>query len=62
MEFTRKHYDKIQRKLNLEEEDLRDALDEILRLNPKPGSSYSNSLSRGNQTIIPDFILEIVND
>ena len=61
-EFTRKHYDKIQRKLNLEEEDLRDALDEILRLNPKPGSSYSNSLSRGNQTIIPDFILEIVND
>ena len=61
-EFTKKHYDKIQRKFNLEEDDLRDALDEILKLNPKPGSSYSNNLSRGNQTIIPDFILEIVND
>jgi len=61
-EFTRKHYDKIQRKFNVEEEDLRDALDEILKLNPKPGSSFSNQLSRGNQTIIPDFILEIVDD
>ena len=61
-EFTKKHYDKIQRKLNLEEDNIREALDEILKLNPKPGSSYSNSLSRGTQTIIPDFILEIVND
>ncbi len=61
-EFTKKHYEKIQRKFNIEEDDLRDALDEILKLNPKPGSSYSNNLSRGNQTIIPDFILEIVND
>ncbi|MEI7421951.1 MAG: RNA polymerase factor sigma-54 [Prolixibacteraceae bacterium] len=61
-EFTKKHYDKIQRKLNLEEENIREALDEILKLNPKPGSSYSNSLSRGTQTIIPDFILDIVND
>ncbi len=61
-EFTKKHYDKIQRKFNLEEEELRGALDEILKLNPKPGSSFSNNLNRGNQTIIPDFILEIVND
>lgn len=61
-EFTRKHYDKIQRKFNLEEDELRDALDEILKLNPKPGSSFSNNLNRGNQTIIPDFILEIVDD
>ena len=61
-EFTRKHYDKIQRKFNVDEELLRDALDEILKLNPKPGSSYSNNLNRGNQTIVPDFILEIVDD
>ena len=46
-EFTKKHYEKIQRKFNIEEDDLRDALDEILKLNPKPGSSYSNNLSRG---------------
>ena len=53
-EFTKKHYDKIQRKFNLEEDKLRGALDEILKLNPKPGSSYSNNLGRGSQTIIPD--------
>jgi len=61
-EFTKKHFDKIQRKFNMEEELLRDAMDEILKLNPKPGSSYNNNLSRGNQTIIPDFLLEIIDD
>lgn len=61
-EFTKKHFDKIQRKFNIEEDDLRDAMDEILKLNPKPGSSFSNNLSHGNQTIIPDFLLEIVDD
>jgi RNA polymerase sigma-54 factor len=61
-EFTKKHYDKIQRKFNIEDDDLRDAIDAILKLNPKPGSSFSNNLNKGNQTIIPDFILEIVDD
>lgn len=61
-EFTKKHYDKIQRKFNIDEDNLRDAIDEILKLNPKPGSSFSNNLNKGNQTIIPDFILEIVDD
>ncbi len=61
-EFTKKHYDKITRRLHIEEEDLRDALDEILKLNPKPGSSYSNSLSKTAQLIIPDFILEMEED
>lgn len=61
-EFTKKHFEKIQRKFNIDEDQLRDALDEILRLNPKPGSSFSNTINRSNQTIIPDFILEIVND
>ncbi len=61
-EFTKKHYDKIQRKFNIDEDDLREAIDEILKLNPKPGSSFSNNLNKGNQTIIPDFILEIVDD
>lgn len=58
-EFTRKHYDKITKRLKIEEEDLKDALDEILKLNPKPGSSYSNSVTKIVQHIIPDFILEI---
>ena len=57
-EFTKKHYDKIMAKLEINEDDLRDAIDEIVKLNPKPGSSYSNPLNRANQTIVPDFILE----
>lgn len=61
-EFTKKHFDKIQKKFNIDEDQLRDAMDEILRLNPKPGSSFSNTINRSNQTIIPDFLLEIVND
>ncbi|MFT3740679.1 MAG: RNA polymerase factor sigma-54 [Breznakibacter sp.] len=61
-EFTRKHFDKIAKRLHIEEEDLKEAMDEILHLNPKPGSSYSNPLSKTVQHIIPDFILEIEND
>lgn len=61
-EFTRKHFDKIQRKFGVDEETLRDAIEEILKLNPRPGSSLSDSINRANQTIIPDFILDIVED
>ncbi|QGY43770.1 RNA polymerase factor sigma-54 [Maribellus comscasis] len=57
-EFTKKHYDKIQKKLELSDEELKQGIDQVLKLNPKPGSSYSNPLNRTNQHIIPDFILE----
>lgn len=57
-EFTKKHYDKIQKKLELSDEELKVGIDQVLKLNPKPGSSYSNPLNRTNQHIIPDFILE----
>lgn len=53
-EFTKKHYKKIIAKLEIDEEELRESLDEILRLNPKPGNSTSSS-HRTTQTIIPDF-------
>ncbi len=58
-EFTKKHYDKIMLRLNLDEDDLRDAIEEIVKLNPKPGSSYSNPLNKADQAITPDFILDI---
>jgi len=58
-EFTRKHYDKIQSKLGITEEELKEALDEILKLNPKPGSGFSDQHSSMSPHIIPDFILEI---
>ncbi len=61
-EFTRKHYDKISQKLNLSPRQLKEAIDEILRLNPKPGGTFADPHERSMQTIIPDFILESEND
>jgi RNA polymerase sigma-54 factor len=60
-EFTRKHYDKIASKLNLEDENLKGAIDEILRLNPKPGGSFQDPLNQSIQHIIPDFTLDQVD-
>ena len=57
-EFTKKHYDKILKKYDITEDELKDAIDEILKLNPKPGSSYSNPMGRSNQVIVPDFLLD----
>ena len=57
--FSKKHYSRIQKKLDIDEESLRDALDEITQLNPKPGNSGSES-SRGSAVqIVPDFLLSI---
>ncbi|MDD2195873.1 MAG: RNA polymerase factor sigma-54 [Bacteroidales bacterium] len=60
-EFTRKHYDKIQSRLNLSDDDLKLAIDEILKLNPKPGGAVHDSHSRTAHHIVPDFILEEVD-
>lgn len=60
-EFTKKHYSKIQNKLELSDQELKDSVDFILKLNPKPGSSYSNPLNKSNQHIVPDFILENID-
>lgn len=60
-EFTKKHYSKIQNRLDLSDDDLKHSIDQILKLNPKPGSSYSNPLNKSNQHIVPDFILENVD-
>ena len=55
-EFTKKHYEKIAKKLEIEDEDLKEAIDEILRLNPKPGGSMRET-AKNYQQIIPDFML-----
>lgn len=60
-EFTKKHYEKIQSKLELTGEELKAGIAQVLKLNPKPGSSYSNPLNKTNQHIVPDFILESVD-
>ncbi len=55
-EFTKKHYEKIKKKLEIEDEDLKDAIEAIIRLNPKPGGS-SKEAAKSNQQIIPDFLI-----
>ncbi len=57
-EFTKRHYDKIITRLGISEEELKSAINEVLKLNPKPGGVYSDPFSKTAQPIIPDFILE----
>lgn len=56
-EFTKKHYQKLQRHLNISEAELKAGIDEILKLNPKPASGYVGSGSRATQYVVPDFII-----
>lgn len=55
-EFTKKHYSKIISKIGISEEELKDAIEEILKLNPKPGNSLTDSVKQVEQ-VIPDFII-----
>ena len=57
-EFTKKHYDKIAKKTGATNHQLKAALDEILKLNPKPGDT-STSGARNSYYIIPDFFISI---
>ena len=58
--FSKKHYDKLMSKLELTEEQLKSAIAEIERLNPKPGSSFAGQ-NKNIEQIIPDFIMKIVD-
>ena len=55
-EFTKKHYERIAKKLEIEDQDLKEAIDEILRCNPKPGGSMREA-AKSYQQIVPDFTL-----
>ena len=59
-EFTKKHYSKITSRLDITEHDVKEALEEIVKLNPKPGNSLIDT-SKVTQHIIPDFIVTEVN-
>ena len=61
-EFSKRHYDKIATRLGISESDLKAAIEEILKLNPKPGGLFSDPYARSAQPIIPDFILEHSED
>ncbi|MHA4809245.1 RNA polymerase factor sigma-54 [Flavitalea flava] len=55
-EFTKKHYDKIQRGLNLSDDQLKEVINQIIKLNPKPGGDISEK-SKGETYVIPDFFI-----
>jgi len=61
-EFTKRHYDKIVARLSISESELKAAIDEVLKLNPKPGGVFSDPFNKTSQPIIPDFILELSED
>ena len=55
-EFTKKHYDKIQRGLNLSDDQLKDVINQIIRLNPKPGGNHGD-LNKAESYVVPDFFI-----
>lgn len=55
-EFTKKHYDKITKKMGITDEELKEAYSEILKLNPKPGNTMGET-ARTAHYIVPDFII-----
>ena len=61
-EFTRKHWDRIKQRLNLQDDTFSAALNELIKLNPRPGSSLGETIGKNLQQIIPDFIVEADDD
>ncbi len=55
-EFTKKHYDKIQRGLNISEEEFREVIKQIVKLNPKPGGNVGGT-GKGEGYVVPDFFI-----
>jgi len=59
-EFTKKHYEKIQKGLGINEEKLREVMNQLVRLNPKPGGVVS-TINKAETYVIPDFFIENIN-
>ncbi|MEO7924814.1 MAG: RNA polymerase factor sigma-54 [Chitinophagaceae bacterium] len=55
-EFTKKHYEKIQRGLNLDDDQLREVMQQIIRLNPKPGGNVGE-INKAESYVVPDFFI-----
>lgn len=60
--LANKHYEKIMRKFDVDEDDLRDALDEISKLSPNVGGNFDTQTITLNQEIIPDFVINVQGD
>ncbi len=55
-EFTKKHYEKIQRGLNLTDEQLKEVMIHITKLNPKPGGNVGE-VNKAESYVVPDFFI-----
>src|SRR4026208_351582 len=55
-EFTKKHYEKIQRGLDLNDEQLKEVMQQIIRLNPKPGGNVGG-INKAESYVVPDFFI-----
>ena len=60
-EFTNKHFQKIMTRLGLSEDEMKAAMNKILKLNPSPGGQIDDSYNDQAQQIVPDFILEYID-
>lgn len=60
-EFVKKHYDKLIQRLGIDNDQFRQAMEEIMGLNPKPANGYADESIAVSPTIIPDFILDYVD-
>jgi RNA polymerase sigma-54 factor len=60
-EFTRKHYDKIMRGLELDEDIMKKVIREITMLNPKPCANWGDSTETTFSQVVPDFVVEAIN-
>ena len=58
--FSKKHFEKIKQKLNINNDELRDVVSEIEKLNPKPGGAF-NENTKINSSIVPDFTIKIID-
>ena len=61
-EFTRKNKERIIQKLGITEEQYNEAVSDLTKLNPRPGSSLGEAMGKNMQQIIPDFIVETYED
>ncbi len=61
-DFSKKNWDRIPSRLGMEQQLCAQALDEIKKLNPRPGIALGESIDRNNQTITPDFTVETCDD
>lgn len=61
VDLSQKRYDRIVRDLGIEEKEIKEAISEIIKLNPKPGNAWDSSSNVSNIQITPDFIVENEN-